>query len=214
MFARGSRREDDCSIFTTSLVIFGHALYLSLSHSSLRTQTAMANILRSAKSANEWGNNELEAYNIVIQNAPVPAFFATQNLPPSPIAGTTVWNVERETPDTELSELESDFFFYMKAVEETESLESAVDDFAYFLLRMLGFTSKSRKIRQRPPMHFVMCGKRVDACADVTLVDGKSYLLLVQEDKVGFLHSMLDEKLLIDPLAPSLIGESRRSAHC
>lgn len=156
---------------------------IHLSFSAFHIINAMANLLRSAKSGYEWSSHELEAFNIIVRDVPIPAFFAAQDLPPSPVEETALWTLERDTPEGELSEMESDFFFYMKAVEESESLESAVDDFAYCLLRILGFTSKNRKIRQRPPMHFVMSGQKVDACADITLVDGRSFVLLVQEDK-------------------------------
>ena len=66
--------------------------------------------------------------------------------------------------------------------------ESFVDDFAAFLLRMVNFDQGRRVIQLRKEMGFEMCGQRVDANADVCVMErpgmnGK-YLLLVQEDKV------------------------------
>ncbi|KXN86848.1 hypothetical protein AN958_09584, partial [Leucoagaricus sp. SymC.cos] len=136
-----------------------------------------------AESGKKWGNNELEAFNITIEDAPIPAFFETQNLPPSRFADSAIWNNEREPPkDTGISELESGLYFYMKFAEEEAGLETGA--FTWFLLRLFGFTSKYRRVRQRPSMHFMMSGKRVNASADVTLVGIEDFLLVVQKDKL------------------------------
>jgi hypothetical protein len=62
--------------------------------------------------------------------------------------------------------------------------ESAVDDFAAFLLRMLDYDEPERVVHQRLEIGFMMCGQKVDAKPDVVIMDGDDYILLVQEDKV------------------------------
>lgn len=53
-----------------------------------------------------------------------------------------------------MSKDELNFFFYLDTIEEKKSVESAVDDFASFLLDLLGFTSRDLFIRQRPALNF------------------------------------------------------------
>ena len=68
--------------------------------------------------------------------------------------------------------------------------ESFVDDFAAFLLKMMSYDEGRRVIHLRKEMGFEMCGQRMDANADVCMMDsecsgtGAKYLLLVQEDRV------------------------------
>jgi hypothetical protein len=63
------------------------------------------------------------------------------------------------------------------------STESAVDDFASFLLGMLGY-DPDRVVHQRLEIGFIMCGQRVHAEPDICVMDQDDYLLLVQEEMV------------------------------
>jgi hypothetical protein len=63
--------------------------------------------------------------------------------------------------------------------------ESAVDDFAMQLLRMMGYASRAlgRDLRSRKDIPLFICGEWRHAKTDVCVMDRNGYLLLVQEDK-------------------------------
>ncbi|KAJ8474027.1 hypothetical protein ONZ45_g16091 [Pleurotus djamor] len=61
-----------------------------------------------------------------------------------------------------------------------EGEKSAVDDFAVVLLRFLGYEGEDYMIRHRKEMGFVMGKEKVDATADLTIVDDTHCYLVVQ----------------------------------
>ncbi|KAL0945774.1 hypothetical protein HGRIS_012063 [Hohenbuehelia grisea] len=61
--------------------------------------------------------------------------------------------------------------------------KSAVYDFGVALLRLLNYEGDNTMIRQRKEMSFMMGGKKVDAEADLTIVDDNYCYLVVQENK-------------------------------
>lgn len=64
--------------------------------------------------------------------------------------------------------------------------ESAVDDFAAFLLRMFDYEADGdRVIRQHPEVSFQMCGQSVSAKPDLAVCDDSECKLLVQEVNVS-----------------------------
>ncbi|THU75187.1 hypothetical protein K435DRAFT_707560, partial [Dendrothele bispora CBS 962.96] len=69
--------------------------------------------------------------------------------------------------------------------------ESAVDDFATFLLRTLNYEQDGdRVIRTRTELSMTMCGATVYAKPDISVVDrNTNSLLQVQEDKVSLLRT-------------------------
>lgn len=80
------------------------------------------------------------------------------------------------------------FFAYLEdAMQFSPDEESVVDDFAVFLLKMLEYDVGRRVIHTRKDMPFYMCGMKVDAKADVTILKRTGplvqYVLLVEEDK-------------------------------
>ena len=145
------------------------------------------------KSAGSWSNYDLQAFNISIVPTDLTTFFGVQELPDSPFAHGMVLIFDYEPNNTEnLSEDDAGFFFYLSVVENAlpVDVETAVDDFAAFLLRFFGFSSRDQFIRRRPMLPFEIQKKRVDARVNVAVVNGSNcfLLLLVQEDKVGILH--------------------------
>jgi hypothetical protein len=66
--------------------------------------------------------------------------------------------------------------------------ESLVVNFVVFLLGMLNYDNGQRVLHTRKEMTFYMCGSKVDAKADVTVIERQGhlfqYILLVHEDKV------------------------------
>jgi len=68
-------------------------------------------------------------------------------------------------PAGPLSKTDQNFFIYMPA--ELGTSESAVDDFAIFLLSILDYDRDGRALRSRKETSLYMAGKRVDAKVDV-----------------------------------------------
>ncbi|KAF8318298.1 uncharacterized protein EI90DRAFT_3133290 [Cantharellus anzutake] len=126
----------------------------------------MANLLRSAKSGSDWGENELYVFNIGIANED-----AYDNID--------------EPPDTTKADI--DFFAYLEdAIAVPPNEESFVDDFASIVLKLMGYDSGRRIIHQQKELSFGMCGRRVSAKTDVCVMErggAVRYLLLVQKDK-------------------------------
>lgn len=143
----------------------------------------MANLIRSANPGNDWTDNELLGFNIVIQNVDVATFFGTPQLPQTTVAPVILNNIERPAPTTVLSKDERLFFKYLERAILYE--EAAVHDFSGHLLRMLNFDDNERSIVGKREMGFTMCGTRVWAKADIAILDDADYSFIIQEDKVS-----------------------------
>ncbi|KAH9989556.1 hypothetical protein BJV77DRAFT_1129662, partial [Russula vinacea] len=138
-------------------------------------------LLRSAKSGSDWGPNELVAYNIDIQFQDAANFFGVNPLPQPAVANEVLTRLDA---DDMTNDSNYRFVRYMDlAMDPVPTEESAVDDFAVFLLTMLGYAPRPRMIRTRSDIPFTICGEQCHAKTDVCIVDGHDILLLVQEDK-------------------------------
>ncbi|KAJ7115539.1 hypothetical protein C8R43DRAFT_1113028 [Mycena crocata] len=137
----------------------------------------MSQIILSAKSGSDWTDNELHALNITISPLSPTSFFGTQ-LPAATVDPILLNNLKRisRTPPAKFP--------------SGPPTESAVDDFAAFLLGLLDYDEPERVVHQRLEIGFMMCGKKVEAKPDVVIMDGGDYLLLVQQDKG---HLSLDD---------------------
>ncbi|KAH9042226.1 hypothetical protein EDB85DRAFT_1857078 [Lactarius pseudohatsudake] len=145
----------------------------------------MADLVRSAKSGSRWGTNELIAFNIEVIDTNTQTFSDTAILP-QPMVSSVILDKSAGS----LHKADMDFFAYMP-VEDAMAIppgeESFVGDFAAFVLRIMRYDEGRRVVHLRREMGFEMCGQRVDAKADVCVMErsgtGAEYLLLVQEDK-------------------------------
>ncbi|KAJ8456961.1 hypothetical protein ONZ45_g18512 [Pleurotus djamor] len=147
----------------------------------------MALIIRSAKSGSSWTDNELIAFNITVVDTDIQTFFGIDQLPP-PGVSDVILQTEGMPDDEDLEKVEWSFFALLEdAMSLTPGQESSVDDFARFLLELLGYDSGKRVIHSRRELNFTMCGQRVDAKTDICVMRriglGAQYVLLVQEDK-------------------------------
>ncbi|KAF8808453.1 hypothetical protein BYT27DRAFT_7137408 [Phlegmacium glaucopus] len=142
----------------------------------------MANLLRYAKSGEDWSDNELLAFNIQVVDANIAAFFDAPELPPPTVSATILNNMDK--PDGPLVKGDRLFFQYMELVEKPCSPESCVNDFAAFILRTLNYDNEDRVICRNTEISFLMAGQRVDAKTDVCVMD-ELELLFVQEVKVN-----------------------------
>lgn len=149
----------------------------------------MASLVRSAKSGSNWTRSELLAFNIRVVTVNAAVFFGSVELPPAPVSPAILNNLY--IPDGHLAKSDRQFFQYLRAAENATSEESAVGDFAAFILRMLDYDDEDRVIRLRKDISFYMAGESVDAKTDVCVMNDFD-LLLVQEDKVSVLEIMND----------------------
>ena len=91
-----------------------------------------------------------------------------------------------EQLDDPLSKTDGKFFQYMEVAERTSFKQSGAGDFTAFLLSLLDYNHGERLLLTKKEMPFYMARQLVDAKADVVLMDGNFYLLLVKDEKVNF----------------------------
>ena len=99
----------------------------------------MANLIRSAKSGSQWSQDELRAYNIQIVPANVENFFGLPNLPYPPPVSPAILAHQRYPAAGLPNNDDRQFFYHMQASMGDSSLESSVDTFAIFILKMFGY---------------------------------------------------------------------------
>ncbi|KAK0470594.1 hypothetical protein IW261DRAFT_1573028 [Armillaria novae-zelandiae] len=125
----------------------------------------MANIICSAKSGSDWSSNDLISYNITIRRLSSDSFFGYK--PHTiPDAIDPAFLTTTVPPDEHLSDGTYRLLQYLDlAMHANSGQESAIDDFAKELLRLLGFEERS-------------------AQTDLCLIQGTmTILLVIQEDK-------------------------------
>lgn len=147
----------------------------------------MAQIVRSAKSANKWTENELIGFNITVNSVDVQTFFNVAQLPPTNVSPIILNNLDAPPPPAVLTKDEYHFFTYLARAEDT--YECSVDDLAGHILRMLDFDDvvHRRSLSLKRELAFTMCGEIVYAKLDYTVMDHDNHVLLVQEDKGSYL---------------------------
>lgn len=142
----------------------------------------MASLLRSPKSGSDWGPNDLRAYNIDFKFVQAAPFFNVDPLPQPAVADEvlTRLNADDMTNDSNYK-----FVRYMDlAMDPAPGDESAVVDFAVYLLTLLGYVPRMMLTRTRADIPLTICGEQCHAKTDVCVVDkDENILLLVQEDK-------------------------------
>ena len=159
----------------------------------------MANPIRSAKSGNDWTENDLEAYNIQFQFEDAATFFGDSTLP--------LPDIDEEI----LTTLEADDMLHDNNAELINLLdlamgfseEPAVNDFAIELFKRLGYVKRNRVARTQKDISFFNSGEWKYTKADICLLDlsQDDVLPLVQEDKRSFPEELRDPR-------PQLIAEA------
>lgn len=169
--------------------------------SPFRDLDYMANLIRSAKSGNDWTENDLEAYNIRVQTQDAPTFFQVDHLPP-PVVDEEFLTTE-EAEDMAIDHNAELINLLDLAMKPAPAEESAVVDFAVDLFKYLGYVKRHRVARTRKDIPFLVCGEWRHAKTDVCLIDRNQndILLLVQEDKRFQPDNPLDPR-------PQLIAEA------
>jgi hypothetical protein len=142
----------------------------------------MANLIRSAKSGNDWTQNELRAYNIQVVELSTLEFFDTGYSFRVP---STMRNF-CETKDRALARDDDTYkllHYFDLAHNPMVGQEAAVDSFAARLLERMGYASGRRAIVTRQALPLIICGTQCSARMGVCVCDENDYVLLVQEDK-------------------------------
>ncbi|KAF5315064.1 hypothetical protein D9619_007437 [Psilocybe cf. subviscida] len=147
----------------------------------------MADIIRYSKPGSDWKDIDLKSFNIqVIDEPDVAAFFGIPTLPVPNVSEVILNNVEM--PNDDLTAEEGRFFKLLDDANYESAPEAQVDDFAYFLLEMLGFSAgRTRRVHTLQDLKMFMCGSVVRVRANVAVTErvggGSEYILLVQDDK-------------------------------
>ncbi|KAL0948600.1 hypothetical protein HGRIS_011158 [Hohenbuehelia grisea] len=160
-------------------MIWPRETYLDLHILVLRLRCHMATLLRSPKSGGSWSRNELFAFNIVVKPVDIVTFFGSEQLPPPSISNNILIN---EIPSGQLTKDETNFFKYL-ALANSDNEESAVDDFATHLLRLMDYDAGGWLLRTKKEMGFYMGGQMVDAKADICIMNGQYNILVAQDNK-------------------------------
>ncbi|KAK0457755.1 uncharacterized protein EV420DRAFT_476448 [Desarmillaria tabescens] len=140
----------------------------------------MANIIRSAKSSNDWTSNDLVAYNIAVHRQSADAFFGyTPNTIPDGI--DPAFLTATVPPHENLSDHTYRLLQYLHiATHASSNQESAINDFAKELLHLLGFEERGTVLRSRYSIPFMICGDNGHvAQTNLCLVQGNTTILLV-----------------------------------
>ncbi|KAF8489171.1 hypothetical protein F5888DRAFT_1910452 [Russula emetica] len=121
----------------------------------------MANLIRSAKSGNDWTENDLEAYNIQLQFEDAATFFGDSiRWSPGPMP---LPEIDEEI----LTTLDADDMLYDSNAELINLLdlamgfseEPAVNDFAVELFKRLGYVKRNRVARTQKDISFFNSGR-------------------------------------------------------
>ncbi|KAF8183432.1 hypothetical protein BJ912DRAFT_1044019 [Pholiota molesta] len=147
----------------------------------------------------EWTQNEICAFNIEVETVDVPTFFNITELPAATVSDVILNNLNLRPPTDKLSKSYRQFFQYLREAETAE--ESALDDFAAFILSLLHYYDKGRFIRREKKTTFYMGGKLIIAEANVSLVNEKYDVLLVQNNKDPISTEDVKPKLIADCIA-------------
>jgi len=142
----------------------------------------MVNIIRSAKSGSDWTLNDLDSYNISINQVDPLSFFGVQELPQPSVDQELLSILEaKDMQQDHLAELIN----HLDLTMIPDQNETAVDDFAAQLLRFLGYARRNRVARTQVDLPLLICGENRNAKTDVCIVDRSQneVILLVQEAK-------------------------------
>ncbi|KAF9024646.1 hypothetical protein BDZ89DRAFT_1162141 [Hymenopellis radicata] len=134
-----------------------------------------------AKPGSHWTLNDLESYNIHLEQQSALRFFGVQQLP-EPAVDPELLNVRdaRDMVQDHHAQL-----ITLLDLAMVSRRDSGVPDFAVELFNILGYTDRGRVACRRLDHYFVMCGKRMRAKTHVCLMESppKEIRLLLREDR-------------------------------
>lgn len=138
----------------------------------------MAHANRTAKSAKNWTDNELIAYNITISLLPPDKFFSSPD-PPIDDIDSSILNSPSGSLDPALSDTAARYLGYLRLAANVIK-ESFAVDFAAETLKLLQFNERGTIVSTRFNLSLVNCGDAKSvAQADVCLIYRPTLVLLV-----------------------------------
>lgn len=161
----------------------------------------MADLFRSPKSGSEWTMDDLEAYNITICAQDTATFFGQAVLPVPPHHPDLF---DRLTEDEMTNDDSYLVVRYMDiAMNPVPGEESAVGDFAMQLLRVMGYATRAsgRDLLSSKEIPLFLCGESRPTKADLCLINGKDYQLIVHEDKQHLESGEPEPQLIAEAIA-------------
>ncbi|KAF8575927.1 hypothetical protein K439DRAFT_1623233 [Ramaria rubella] len=146
----------------------------------------MVNMIQSAKSASDWGDAKLKAYNIKVINRSEEEFFGSRvtelSFNSEFLQFDDIYDMHNKTS--------CDLAWAMEeALNKDGDAKPSVDWFASKILEFMGYTSYHRQVQLHRNMMFTICGEKRWAKADITPVTvphprtHRATILLVEEDK-------------------------------
>ena len=118
----------------------------------------------------------------------------------------------RLNADEMINDLNYEFVRHMVlAMDPVPTEESAVDDFAVYLLTLLGYVPRTRMTRTRVDIPLTICGEQCHAKTGVCIVDEDDILLLVQEDKRHEERKDPEPQLIAEAIAAFQANDTRRT---
>jgi hypothetical protein len=142
----------------------------------------MANLLRTAKSASNWSEMDLDAYNITIVPQNKAQFFGTNDLP-YPTEPSMLDFMTNESQETATDEKAKQLLQYLyMAIYPRAGEEAAVENFAAELLRALEYDDNDRIVFIRHGIPFLNCREILVAQTDVCVMNDDCEILLLLQD--------------------------------
>ncbi|KZP01242.1 hypothetical protein CALVIDRAFT_128084 [Calocera viscosa TUFC12733] len=150
----------------------------------------MPTLLRSAKSASEWTEYDLRAFNIEVKNVDACAFFGVHfdsitldDLDEGIFHGNARDDIQRSDQATQ-------YLRYLDwAFNAALGQESAIRDFAQEMLKLCRYNERDVLLRSQYTIPFTICGEQTTTQTDVTLVHFNGIILLItEEDGAGVSH--------------------------
>ncbi|KAF9793419.1 hypothetical protein BJ322DRAFT_1034560 [Thelephora terrestris] len=142
----------------------------------------MADLIRPAKSGNNWTFYDLESYHISLNPVDPLQFFGLKELPHPSVDQELLDNLEaaamQEDRHAELINLHN-----LTKIPDDD--ETAVTDFTVKLFDVLGYTRRDRVARTQMNLDLFVCGETKPTKTDVCVVDfpWNQVILLVQADR-------------------------------
>jgi hypothetical protein len=155
----------------------------------------MANLIRSAKSGNDWTFADLQAYNIRILTIDTEEFFGVPHLPAPTVDPIILNNIEAPV-SSHLSPDICTFFHLLRKVTPpmpkydcdpaAHEEPPYIVNFSFHILHdLLRFSLPDRWVTRHYALRFIVGGKLVEAKLDIALLDSKKCILLILEDNVS-----------------------------
>ncbi|CAL1697389.1 unnamed protein product [Somion occarium] len=170
----------------------------------------MANMERKSKSGDNWTYDDLLSYNIRLEYQDFSAFFEATELPepnlvdPEILTAADAWKTTTNDAYAVLHMMR------LSHKSTTTENDPATTDFAFLLLRSLGYTKRDRLVRTRQPYGLIVAGENKIGNSDLTIVDEKNNVMLVFREDKRYRDVPSDIQLIAEGIAALATRNLRR----